>query len=207
MGRTKNRADRIREEIPISAVLADLGYMVLPDAGGREQQFSCDLHGDGSDQKPSARCYPTSNSWYCFGCSRTRDAITTIMEKKGMSVPDACTYLEDKYGLAPLPWEEDEDTQTNLGAEIRGIMNRGDTFESLEKRIRVLLNSLWDSKEHISLKMYLGLWETFDMIVWHVGGEHWPKDQGKIALAKLHEKAMTAIKEAYGQTAATEDQV
>lgn len=65
MSRAKQRADRIREEVEIVQVLADYGYHVSAHGGDREQQFSCDLHGDGSDSKPSARAYPSSNSWYC----------------------------------------------------------------------------------------------------------------------------------------------
>lgn len=63
--RAKQRADRIRSEVPIIRVLADYGYHVNPDGEDREQQFSCDLHGSGQDRKPSARVYPSTNSWYC----------------------------------------------------------------------------------------------------------------------------------------------
>lgn len=65
MGRSRQRADRIRALIPIEEVLLHYGYQVRADAGGREQQFCCDLHGDGQDTKPSARVYPESASWYC----------------------------------------------------------------------------------------------------------------------------------------------
>jgi len=66
MGRARKRADRIRETIPIVSVLADYGYEVRTDGGDREQQFACNLHGDGNDVKPSARVYPHSNSWHCI---------------------------------------------------------------------------------------------------------------------------------------------
>lgn len=59
------RADRIREKIPIVQLLEDFGYGVRASGGDREQQFSCNLHGDGQDNKPSARVYPDSDSWYC----------------------------------------------------------------------------------------------------------------------------------------------
>jgi len=65
MSRARQAADRIREEIPIARVLADYGYNIHGDGGDREQQFQCDLHGDGQDNKPSARVYPDSDSWYC----------------------------------------------------------------------------------------------------------------------------------------------
>lgn len=64
MGRAKQRADRLRAEVPILKVLEDYGYRVTSD-WDREQQFQCDLHGDGLDNKPSARVYPDSHQWYC----------------------------------------------------------------------------------------------------------------------------------------------
>ena len=63
--RAKAAADRIRETASILDVLAHYGYHVRDDGGHREQQFPCDLHGTGRDNKPSARVYPESNSWYC----------------------------------------------------------------------------------------------------------------------------------------------
>ncbi len=64
MSRSKQRADRIRAEVPILEVLATYGYRVTV-GGDREQQFQCDLHGDGKDGKPSARVYPDEGHWFC----------------------------------------------------------------------------------------------------------------------------------------------
>ena len=63
MSRLKERIARIREEIPIATVLAHYGYRVRDDGGEREQQFPCDLHGDGQDNTPSARAY--DDHWNC----------------------------------------------------------------------------------------------------------------------------------------------
>ena len=107
--RLSKRADRVRKEIKITRVLADFGYAVHPDAEGREQQFSCDLHGDGRDSKKSARAYPSSNSYYCWACGRARDSITLVREKTGSSFADAIKWLEAKYGLPALPWDGPEE--------------------------------------------------------------------------------------------------
>lgn len=101
-------ADRIRAEIPIVQVLYDYGYHVSLTGEDREQQFSCDLHGSGKDQKPSARVYPESSSFHCFGCGRSRDALTLVREKENIPFWQAVRLLENRYGLTPLPWEGDE---------------------------------------------------------------------------------------------------
>lgn len=82
MSRGKKRADRIRAEIPIQRVLADYGYNIDGGYDG-EQQFSCDLHGDGRDNKPSGRVYPSSGSWYCVAVDErvlTSDGWTTLRD-------------------------------------------------------------------------------------------------------------------------------
>ena len=99
MGRAREAADRIRAEVPIVDVLYDYGYRVHPDGEDREQQFSCDLHGDGSDTKPSARVYPESASFHCFACGRSRDAITLVREKEGVEFWQAVKMLEAKHNL------------------------------------------------------------------------------------------------------------
>lgn len=97
MGRAKKRADRIRAEISIVKVLSDLGYHIHPDGGDREQQFPCDLHGDGSDSKPSARVYPSSNSWYCVSVDErvlTSDGWITLRDLGFYGFRDAVTGHE-----------------------------------------------------------------------------------------------------------------
>jgi hypothetical protein len=107
MSRAKQRADRIRAEISMADVLQGLGYRIRTDAGDREQSFSCDLHGDGRDSRPSAIYYPSSNSAHCFACGRTRDAITWIKEKEGRSFWEVVKLLESRYNLPTLPWVDD----------------------------------------------------------------------------------------------------
>lgn len=68
MSRARRRADRINEEVSILDVLASYGYQIHTAYDG-EQQFRCDLHGSGQDNKPSARVYPDSNSTYCIAGS------------------------------------------------------------------------------------------------------------------------------------------
>lgn len=62
--RLERRVARIHEMVRIDRVLESYGYRVAGNTD-REQQFSCDLHGDGMDSKPSARAYPDTNQWYC----------------------------------------------------------------------------------------------------------------------------------------------
>lgn len=189
MGRARKRADRIRERVSITQFLSDLGYAIQPHGGDREQQFSCDLHGDGTDSKPSARVYPSSNSWYCFACSKKRDSITTLMERKGLKFHEACDVIERNYGLPPLPYEKDENEYNDLVFE-----ERKPTFESMKNRINTILNTQRIEKS-ITLSQYLSVWEVYNMILYKVENEKITEDSAIQGLMKIKTKVFHYIKE------------
>ena len=189
MGRAKKRADRIRERVNITEFLEDFGYTVRSHGGHREQQFSCDLHGDGTDSKPSARVYPSSNSWYCFACSKKRDSITTLMDKKGLNFYQACDLIEKKYGLPPLPYEKNENPFSEFS-----FREREPTYEDLASRVSNLI-LMQRNEKTLSFKQYLSLWEVYDMVTYKVENNKLDKEKGLGALKKLRDKTLQYIKE------------
>ena len=159
MSRAKQRADRIREEVPLDDILVTYGYAIIANAD-REQQFSCDLHGDGSDSKPSARYYPESTSWHCFACSKSRDAISTVMEKEGKNFSEACTLIENKYGLPPLPWVDTKpkvDVEINVSRELSVEQHSSSILKSLD---------MYRIGKDLDLQDLLKFWEIHDMLMY-----------------------------------------
>ena len=165
MSNAKLAADRIREEVRILDVLVAYGYAVHPSGGDREQQFSCDLHGDGNDTKPSARVYPDSASFYCFACGRTRDAITLVREKEGLDFWPAVRALEQRYGLKPLKWvQEKKTTQEEVGAALQVKVPVSTVFQRTERFLlsmcreksaeRWQLAALWEAHDQIATAHY-----------------------------------------------------
>lgn len=197
MGRARKRADRIREMIPIVQVLGDYGYAVRLDGGDREQQFSCNLHGDGHDIKPSARVYPHSNSWHCFACSASRDAIETVREIEGVEFRDACVILEQKYGLPPLPWDDEDDAPEPEEA-IRSDLSAL-TFEDAKRRTYRLIDGQREERA-LPLSNLLAFWEAFDMIAWHVESERcpepWSEKKGIESMMKLRDRILSKLRKA-----------
>jgi len=152
-GSVSKRSDRIKSHVPIERLLSQYGYDVSElDA---EQQFRCDLHGDGSDNAPSARVYPSTNSWYCFACGRARDVISTVMEKEGVEYKKACRLLEEKYGLEP--WVEYE-RSSPLDEEI-SIQTEADIKEICIRRLERVTKS-----RSISYQDALRLWEAVNLV-------------------------------------------
>lgn len=166
MSRAKEAADRIRSEISIIQVLHDYGYSVDPDGSDREQQFSCDLHGDGSDGKPSARAYPGSSSFHCFACGRSRDAITLVREKEGIEFWPAVKILESKHGLPPLPWSGDSpSTNDGVGGKLDKILssNKSLSVEQKFDRINSLISNAY-KEEVVTPVECADLWAKYDKI-------------------------------------------
>jgi len=196
MGRKRNkkRLARVKDEIPIVSVLATYGYHVRTDGGDREQQFPCDLHGDGQDNKPSARVYPQSNSWYCFGCRLTRDTVQTVRDKEDLGFLDAVAYLEKKYHLPPLPWEEDDGEDQDEQVAI--LSHQGKTFEDDCNRFRTFLDPITRERT-LPMRSTLTYWEGFDKLVYMVAMDMLKEDTGRQALNQLRLRLIEAVKEEY----------
>jgi hypothetical protein len=165
VSRAREAANRIREEIPLLHVLADYGYGVYLDGGDHEQQFSCDLHGDGRDSKPSARLYPDNNQFFCFACARSRDAIALVQEKEGVRFWDAVKLLEQRYGLSPLPWSPEEKAPPEaLQTDLEAVLNPLETPEQALHRLdRFLFNLCRDRA--LTPQRLAGFWEAHDRVV------------------------------------------
>lgn len=146
------RANRIKDKIPLDQVLSDYGYHVYTDHG--DQQFSCDLHGDGNDGRPSARFYSETNTWYCFACGKVRDSISTVMEKQGVDFSSACKLLELKYGL-PV-WEYKKEDTEDID------FNEDDI--SLIKDITIRRLQRLTTEKVLSLQDSLMLWEAVNLM-------------------------------------------
>lgn len=178
MSRAKKRADRIRAEITIIRVLSDYNYNVNPDGDDREQQFQCDLHGDGTDGKPSARAYPSSNSWFCFACGRPRDAIQTCREKEGLDFWGAVKALEKRYHLPDLPWDDDEEVaEASIAEKVHEILKEGVTREDLLKRVRRRIE-IATSEREVPMEQVLKAWEDYDRVVYGFEMEQWSDGKG-----------------------------
>jgi DNA primase len=187
--RAQRAAERIREEIPILDVLVDYGYAVHPDGGDREQQFSCDLHGDGSDTKPSARVYPDSASWFCFACGRTRDAIATVREKEGVSFWKAVRGLESRFGLPPLPWEPSEqETAPQTTLRVREALDQSVSYTEHARRVSRFLENLCEERS-CRPPQAAAFWEVFDKVEYLVSKSEMKEADAIRTLNKILERS------------------
>ena len=199
MSRAKKAADRIRADLPMLEVLADYGYRVHPNGGDREQSFPCDLHGDGRDSRPSAIYYPRTNSFHCFACSRSRDTVTLVMEKEGLTFWPAVRKIEKQYGLPPLPWEDEDTPDTprpqTPGQQVTTVLDGQGTvsWERATARVEAFLRGLAEERT-LDPSVVVKLWEAYDKVRFM----HAEKGLAEQTAATLAMKVLAAAKEAAG---------
>lgn len=192
MTRNQRRRERIRNDIPITQLLFDLGYAVRPDADHREQQFSCDLHG--RDMKPSARVYPENKAWYCFAESKRRDAIRTIRDKFSLSFMEALKWLEDKYNLPPLPFEESDRQGPTFNQQLAEHLDPVKTFEDDRVRTATLLDNI-TKQRCLDMDVTAAFWEAVDKLTYMVSKGAIDQMDARNALMKIRERAMAEYSE------------
>ena len=191
MSRAKRSADRVREEIPIVRALYDYGYQVDPRAEDYEQQFCCDLHGDGKDSKPSARVYPGGGQFFCFACGRSRDIIGLVREKEGLDFWRAIKALESRYGLPPLPWDPEEDARPLTPIqEVEAALRPRETGEQALQRVGTFLLGLTRERS-LSAQKCAGLWEAHDRVI-----SHRESGGSEESVKEMAHKILTAAKKA-----------
>lgn len=173
-------------------VLHDYGYAVNPDGGDREQQFQCDLHGDGRDGKPSGRVYPSSNSMYCFACGRARDAVSLAMEKEGLSFADAVAKLEGRYGLPPLPDSPNELDVVHESTLAEVLAEQPVSYTDAQARAELFLKRITSARALPMLDI-LRLWQEFDRVQHGVAREGWSDGQAAAAIDRVRLTARMGV--------------
>ena len=193
VSRSRRRADRIRSDLPMARVLYDYGYAVNPDGGDREQQFPCDLHGDGRDGKASGRYYPSSNSIYCFACGRARDAVALTMEKEGVKFIEALDKLEKRYGLPPIVYDgsdEEEDVRPETVADV--LAEHPIPYDDASERTDRFLRRITTSRA-MSMHDTLRLWWDYDRVRYAASTEGWSDAKASATVDAVRVVARMAV--------------
>lgn len=194
--RTQRRLDRIKAEVDILVLLEGFGFQVRGDMD-REQQFPCRMHGSGEDNKPSARVYPETHSWYCWGCQKSRDAVSTVREQTSLGFMEAIGWLEQKFSLPALAFQDgDAYERKETAAEVVAKSLRQDrSFEDDAKIVSSILDMVTEDRI-LSLGRTTAFWEAFDRVSFLVNGkgQSLPEPQGRAALEKIRVRVMAEIK-------------
>jgi DNA primase len=94
-----DRADEDRkEDVRRATDLVALVQRYVPELRRRGASFSacCPFH---RERTPSFHVRPQTQRWKCFGCGRSGDAFTFVMEREGVDFPEALRMLAREAGV------------------------------------------------------------------------------------------------------------
>ena len=87
----------IKEEIKYRCDIVDVisGYVPLKRAGSNYNGL-CPFH---SERTPSFTVFPSTKSFYCFGCGAGGDVVTFIMKRENLEYRAALEFLANRAGI------------------------------------------------------------------------------------------------------------
>jgi DNA primase len=90
---SKETIDRIQQSTDIIEVIGDF---VSLKKKGTNYWACCPFH---HEKSPSFAVNPAKGIFKCFGCGKSGDSITFVMEHEGLAYPEAMKYLARKYSI------------------------------------------------------------------------------------------------------------
>ena len=89
----QEKIDEIKNIADIVSVIGD--YVELKRSGSNYIGL-CPFH---NEKTPSFSVSPSKGIFHCFGCGIGGDVISFIMQKEGLTYPEAIKFLADKLGI------------------------------------------------------------------------------------------------------------
>lgn len=98
---------KIKEAVDIVELIGD---SVRLEKKGRNYSGLCPFH---DEKTPSFMVSPERGTWHCFGCGKGGDVFSFVMEKEGLTFPEALEYLARRAGIE-LPRRRGHRESTDL---------------------------------------------------------------------------------------------
>jgi DNA primase len=96
---------QVRDRMDIADVL---GNFLNLKRKGANLSCPCPFH---SEKTASFTVSPTKQIYKCFGCGKTGDSITFLVEHERKTYPEAIQWLADRYNIQVELEQEDEDAK------------------------------------------------------------------------------------------------
>ena len=91
----------------------------------------CPFH---SEKTPSFNVSPDKKIYKCFGCGRSGNVFTFLMENNGMTFREAMNYLAKRYGIAIDATEEDKEKKSKQEDILNAMEEATNYYQSLLKK-------------------------------------------------------------------------
>ena len=113
----KDKIDDVLFAADLKKVAEDCG-LKLRRAGAVPSKACCPFH---NETDGSFFVNTNTNRWTCYGCDRSGNAIDLVMEKKGLSFPDAVKLLAAEHGITieeRQPTKEEEERERERSGQL-----------------------------------------------------------------------------------------
>ena len=134
----------VQELLARADVVEIVGRYVQLKKGGANFMGLCPFH---SEKSPSFSVSPTKQFYHCFGCGKTGNAISFLMEHAGMSFVEAVHDLAQQFGLK-VPEDDASPQDRARAAEQR--QKQSTLGEVLEKAAKAYQKSLKGSERAVA---------------------------------------------------------
>jgi DNA primase len=104
--------EKIRDEVLIEDVV---GHFVPLQRKGSSFWAPCPFH---TEKTPSFHVHPQRQIFYCFGCHRGGNVFRFLMDKEGMSFPEAVQWCASRIGLDLARYLEEPQERSDARAPI-----------------------------------------------------------------------------------------
>jgi len=109
----------IKSRLPVEEIV---GESVTLRKAGSILKGLCPFHGE---KTPSFTVTPARGTWHCFGCGKHGDIFTFVMERDGLSFPEALRLLAPRAGVE---LDERRSREDVLNARRREVMEAAVAF-------------------------------------------------------------------------------
>ncbi len=152
-------------------------YVTLKRAGSNFNGV-CPFH---SEKTPSFTVFPTTKSFYCFGCGAGGDVISFVMRAENVDYPSAIELLAAKVGIT-IP--------QNTEIKPNDVMSRKRTYEMNLEAAKFFRSCLYDEKLGVRGREYFASRRLSGATVKHFGLGYAPEGFGMLT-DHMHKKGFS----------------
>ncbi len=130
-------------------LVALVGQAVKLRKAGGAYSGLCPFH---SERSPSFQVVPGKNFYHCFGCGKHGDAFTWLMEREGLSFPEALEQLAQAASIEVPKYKERPPAEVDHESRLRAVLEAAQGWYELK------LNDHAEAQEYLRKR---GMGEAF----------------------------------------------
>ncbi|MBL0313280.1 MAG: DNA primase [Holophagaceae bacterium] len=122
----RDLVERVKDATDLVALV---GQAVKLRKAGAAYSGLCPFH---SERSPSFQVVPGKNFYHCFGCGKHGDAFTWLMEREGLSFPEALEQLANAASIEVPKYKERPSAEVDHESRLRSVLDAAQAWYELK---------------------------------------------------------------------------